>query len=73
MNAKKNSGTQGNFAASRFCSAKKTWQRKSYHRLLPNALVISGKDGDDADRYQERDVKNALAELEQMKQQEDES
>ena len=43
------------------------------HPLLPHALVISGKDGDDADRYQERDVRNALAELEQIKQQEDES
>jgi predicted RNA binding protein YcfA (HicA-like mRNA interferase family) len=43
------------------------------HPLLPNTLLISGKDGDDADRYQERDVQNALADLEQAKQQEDES
>jgi hypothetical protein len=42
------------------------------HPLLPNKLIISGKDGEDADRYQERDVRNALANLEQAKQQEDE-
>jgi len=29
-------------------------------------LTISGKDGADADRYQERDVKNALKDLENL-------
>lgn len=43
------------------------------HSLLPNTLVISGKDSDDADRYQERDVRNALTDVEQAKQKESES
>ena len=38
------------------------------HPLLANLVVISGKDGDDADRYQEREVKEALVELEFKKQ-----
>jgi hypothetical protein len=40
---------------------------------VPHAVIISGKDGDDADRYQEKDVRNALTELEQAQQAEDES
>lgn len=36
------------------------------HPLLPYSLTISGKDGVDADRYQERDVKNALRDIEQL-------
>ena len=39
------------------------------HPLLANLVVISGKDGDDADRYQEREVREALVELESKKQQ----
>ena len=38
------------------------------HPLLRNLVVISGKDGDDADRYQEREVSDALIELEKTKQ-----
>ena len=38
------------------------------HPLLSNLVVISGKDGDDADRYQEREVSDALIELEKTKQ-----
>ena len=38
------------------------------HPLLINLVVISGKDGDDADRYQEREVSDALMELEKTKQ-----
>ena len=37
------------------------------HPLLSNFIIISGKDGDDADRYQERDVRDALLELDQIK------
>ncbi len=33
------------------------------HPLLPYSLTLSGKDGADADRYQEKDVKNALKDL----------
>jgi hypothetical protein len=29
-------------------------------------LTLSGKDGSDADRYQEKDVKNALRDLENL-------
>lgn len=34
------------------------------HPLLPYSLTLSGKDGADANRYQEKDVKNALKDLE---------
>ena len=37
------------------------------HPLLLNSVIISGKDGDDADRYQEREVRDALIELNQIK------
>lgn len=36
------------------------------HPLLPYSLVLSGKDGADADRYQEKDVKNALRDLDNL-------
>jgi predicted RNA binding protein YcfA (HicA-like mRNA interferase family) len=42
------------------------------HPLVCNAVILSGKDGNDADRYQARDVRNALLELEQARQKEDE-
>lgn len=35
------------------------------HPLLAYSLTLSGKDGADADRYQERDVRNALKDLEE--------
>lgn len=38
------------------------------HPLLPYSLTLSGKDGADADRYQEKDVKNALKDLEKFEQ-----
>jgi len=33
------------------------------HPLVPYPVVISGQDGDDADRYQERDVRDAVHDL----------
>lgn len=36
------------------------------HPLLEYSLTISGKDGADADRYQEKDVKNALKDLDNL-------
>lgn len=33
------------------------------HPLLDYSLTLSGKDGGDADRYQERDVRNAIRDL----------
>jgi predicted RNA binding protein YcfA (HicA-like mRNA interferase family) len=36
------------------------------HPRLPYSLTLSGKDGADADRYQERDVKNALKDLDNL-------
>ncbi|HEX6797676.1 MAG TPA: type II toxin-antitoxin system HicA family toxin [Ktedonobacterales bacterium] len=33
------------------------------HPLLPHPVVLSGHDGDDADHYQERAVRNALHDL----------
>jgi hypothetical protein len=36
------------------------------HPSLSYSLILSGKDGADADRYQERDVKNALRDLENL-------
>lgn len=35
------------------------------HPLLSYSLTLSGKEGADADRYQERDVRNALSDLEE--------
>jgi predicted RNA binding protein YcfA (HicA-like mRNA interferase family) len=35
------------------------------HPLLAYSLTLSGRDGGDADRYQERDVRNALSDLEE--------
>jgi predicted RNA binding protein YcfA (HicA-like mRNA interferase family) len=44
-----------------------------YHTLLPGRVTISGKDGNDAKAYQEKDVNNALKRLEEIKKyQEDE-
>ena len=36
------------------------------HPFLLYSLTLSGKDGADADRYQEKDVKNALQNLEKL-------
>lgn len=38
------------------------------HPQLSYSLVISGNDGADSDRYQERDVRNALRDLENLEQ-----
>ncbi len=35
------------------------------HPLLSYSITLSGKDGSDADRYQERDVRIALKDLEE--------
>jgi predicted RNA binding protein YcfA (HicA-like mRNA interferase family) len=43
------------------------------HPLLPYSLTISGKDGSDADRYQEKDVKNALQDLDKLQEPEGEN
>jgi predicted RNA binding protein YcfA (HicA-like mRNA interferase family) len=36
------------------------------HPLLEYSLTLSGKDGADANRYQEKDVENALKDLENL-------
>jgi predicted RNA binding protein YcfA (HicA-like mRNA interferase family) len=36
------------------------------HPKLSYSLILSGKDGADAERYQERDVRNALRDLENL-------
>lgn len=38
------------------------------HPLLIYSLTLSGKDGANADRYQEKDVKNALIEVKYLEQ-----
>ena len=41
------------------------------HPLLPSAIVVlSGNDGDDARRYQEKDVKNMLEDIKKAKENE---
>ncbi len=40
------------------------WQ----HPLLPGSLTLAGKDGDDANRYQEKDVRQALQQLDDLEQ-----
>ena len=44
---------------------------KGSHVKLSYSLTISGKDGADADRYQERDVRNALQDLKNSDNQEE--
>jgi predicted RNA binding protein YcfA (HicA-like mRNA interferase family) len=44
---------------------------KWLHPLLPGKLTLSGKDGDDAKPYQEKDVNNALQRLKDIQQEED--
>ncbi len=44
---------------------------KWLHPLLPGELTLSGKDGDDAKPYQEKDVNNALQRLKEIQQEED--
>lgn len=41
------------------------------HPLLEYSLIMSGKDGADADRYQEKDVRNALRDLKKLEGEED--
>jgi predicted RNA binding protein YcfA (HicA-like mRNA interferase family) len=36
--------------------------RKFRHQRVPGALILSGKDGDDARHYQEKQVKSAIQE-----------
>jgi predicted RNA binding protein YcfA (HicA-like mRNA interferase family) len=39
--------------------------RKFTHDKYPGAVTVSGKDGDDAKRYQEKQVKRAIEEVEE--------
>ncbi|HLO87276.1 MAG TPA: type II toxin-antitoxin system HicA family toxin [Nostocaceae cyanobacterium] len=38
-----------------------------YHPLLAGRVTISGKDGNDAKAYQEKDVTNAIRKIEEIK------
>lgn len=38
-----------------------------FHPLLPGRITISGNDGSDAKPYQEKDVNNALVQLEEIR------
>lgn len=38
-----------------------------FHPLLPGRITISGNDGYDAKPYQEKDVNNALVQLEEIR------
>ncbi|MFL9450027.1 MULTISPECIES: hypothetical protein [Nostocales] len=42
------------------------------HPNLPYSLTLSGKDGDNAGRYQEKDVRNALRDLQGLEEPENE-
>ncbi|AFY43901.1 type II toxin-antitoxin system HicA family toxin [Nostoc sp. PCC 7107] len=44
---------------------------KWIHPLLPQAIIIAGKDGSDAKVYLEKQVNEALAELEKIEKAED--
>ncbi len=46
---------------------------KWYHSLLSGVIVLSGKDSNDAKPYQEKDVKNAIDLLEEIKKQQEEN
>jgi predicted RNA binding protein YcfA (HicA-like mRNA interferase family) len=54
------------------CAPGKGSHTKWFHRLLPGKLTLSGKDGNDAKPYQEKDVNNALEMLKEIQQEEDE-
>ncbi len=43
---------------------------KWVHPLLPGKLTLSGNDGDDAKRYQEKDVNDVLKRLNDLKEEE---
>lgn len=43
--------------------------RKVTHPLLPGAITVPGHEGDDADHYQERDLRNALRDVEKARKQ----
>jgi predicted RNA binding protein YcfA (HicA-like mRNA interferase family) len=45
------------------CESGKGSHTKWFHPLLSGKLTLSGKDGDDAKPYQEKDVNNALQKL----------
>lgn len=45
---------------------------KWFHPLLPGNLTLSGKDGNDAKPYQERDVNNVLQQLEEIQREQEE-
>lgn len=44
-----------------------------FHPLLPYPINLAGNDGDDAQRYQEKDVNDAVRELKQLEKEEDET
>ncbi len=54
------------------CAPGKGSHTKWFHPLLPGKLTLSGKDGNDAKPYQEKDVNNALEMLKEIQQEEDE-
>ena len=73
MYAKENQGVEKLTFESWFTwSPGKGSHTKWFHPLLPGKLTLSGKDGDDAKRYQEQDVNNALQKLKEIQQEEDE-
>ena len=41
------------------------------HPLLRYNITLAGQDGDDAQRYQEKDVRNAIRDVKQQQQEED--
>lgn len=45
---------------------------KWFHPLLLEPIVISGNDGNDAKAYQEKDVNNALQQLEEIRREQEE-
>ena len=45
---------------------------KWIHPLLPGNIALSGKDGDDAKPYQEKDINNALQKLEEIQKEQEE-
>lgn len=46
------------------CKPGKGGHTKGTHPLLAYTVTLSGKDGEDAKHYQEKDVQNALKDLE---------
>ncbi|MUL38347.1 type II toxin-antitoxin system HicA family toxin [Gloeocapsopsis dulcis] len=53
------------------CLSGKGSHTKWFHPLLPGKLTLSGKDGDDAKPYQEKDVNGAIQKIKKIEEEQE--